>query len=1462
MDYLHTTEVELGIKLDIPLSMQDPLDKLNDLAKKKRKHDDDIHEYFKAIKRLKSLVKYRDHLLGTMLNEPVLGKGSQGKKLAVTLKPTSVDVSDESNPEPAKRQTRSRRSRGVVIQDIPNVPKKKQVDHSQKMKGIRKLSAEEQFVADTMQEIKNIKKPSRSQPHARGSSKGTGISPRVPNESTNTFKTSSEGAGIKPRVPNEVNEEEIEWVSTDEQEEHQDDQDDDDDDRRIYIKETYDDEITNDEFVHNDEYVHDNDYVHNDVEEEMKDAEFDVTGKDNEEITDAKKIEARKGDHEQTGKLSPTSSSLSVSFGFEINSLLDIQIQQEVPQILSLTLLNGLVFVIPKPPVSTPTLTLTTETLVSKILSHPLIKQQTTPILTPVITTIAPSVTIFVPHLLLAIIQRVSELEKDIKDLKQVDHSSAILASIRSHSYEKQPSHKDLYDALTKSSFMDEDDMDKAAAATGQFAQFIRKHDDQDEDLTTRSDQGKDKKRPRKDTQPLKESSATKESSKGNTHPKSLKSGSSVTAEEPDEEHVHDMSPDAEENIADEMGNIDEHPNDKITKVNLVGPFYNLLKGTCQSSIELAYNMKECYKALTDRLDWQNPEGDRCPFNLSKPLPLKDRPGHLTVASEYFFNNYLEYLKYLDLEKKYATSITKMKASRFSKHDVFFPLKILSVVSVTVNKLHGYGYLEDIMVRRDDRQKYKFKEEIASSRRDLCMRTCSSSNLYVESSPNPTSLNPKRRNRRRLKQPFILEESPIYTIADQCTMEELLRATTEGYAEAIVVPLILAERFELKHSLINMMTSDQFFGLEKNNPHDHIRWFNKITSTIKYKDVPNSSIKLMLFPFSLFDVSFHEAWDGYKDLLRACPHHGFTELHQLDTFYNALNPADQDSLNSPAGGNLDANSSSSSEIAKLTHAVNQQTSDVTTAMTAILKQFQATPPPASVKSVEEICVTCGGAHSYYQFIPLSELEKIKRMNETNMKVMQTQINNMKNELRNEMKILIQASMSNQTNELKNMMASFFQMNIASTSGLGPLPSNTIANLKGESKAITTRSGIVLDGPFVLIPPPFINPEEDERVEETLTDQDLAECTIKVPPPPEKLLELANIPLNENCSAVILKKLPKILGDPGKFLILCDFSELKCKALADLGASINLMPLSVWKKLGLPELISTRMTLELANQAICTPAGIARDVFVPVGKFTFPADFVIVDYESDPRVPLILGRPFLQTARDLIDGDNVLIEKVIKLDSTKDLLPPHNINPLSGSTTSSSPNHLLEEFGNELALITFPPGNDDLPNLANPNDNLFDTMLEMFTDEHALYYSSPPLYDEYDDDLFEIESDIEYVYDDPFDSKEEKIKESKLLIDELDPLRSSDFLPSLEYDSFLFEDFFEVDAFPSNNNEDKNEKKISISHASLILEDFDPPLSDYELPFQKEVPGSETLLSFSSENEEKVLKPGILTSKGV
>nr|GFA13325.1 reverse transcriptase domain-containing protein [Tanacetum cinerariifolium] len=136
---------------------------------------------------------------------------------------------------------------------------------------------------------------------------------------------------------------------------------------------------------------------------------------------------------------------------------------------------------------------------------------------------------------------------------------------------------------------------------------------------------------------------------------------------------------------------------------------------------------------------------------------------------------------------------------------------------------------------------------------------------------------------------------------------------------------------------------------------------------------------------------------------------------------------------------------------------------------------------------------------------------------------------------------------------------------------------------------------------------------------------------------DKLSELAITPLNKHCSAVLLKKLPEKLGDPDKFLIPCDFPGMdKCLALADIGASINLMPLSVWNKLFLPELSPTCMTLKLADRSISRPVGVAEDVFVKVGKFHFPAGFVVVDFDADPRIPIILGRNFLMTERAFID----------------------------------------------------------------------------------------------------------------------------------------------------------------------------------------------------------------------------------
>nr|GEZ76702.1 reverse transcriptase domain-containing protein [Tanacetum cinerariifolium]GEZ77006.1 reverse transcriptase domain-containing protein [Tanacetum cinerariifolium] len=204
----------------------------------------------------------------------------------------------------------------------------------------------------------------------------------------------------------------------------------------------------------------------------------------------------------------------------------------------------------------------------------------------------------------------------------------------------------------------------------------------------------------------------------------------------------------------------------------------------------------------------------------------------------------------------------------------------------------------------------------------------------------------------------------------------------------------------------------------------------------------------------------------------------------------------------------------------------------------------------------------------------------------------------------------------------------------------------------EAKAITTRSGMTYKEP--LIPPPGV--EQQEPTEETTYTE--LPSTEDIQPPfadalvhmskfapmfkkllnnKNKLIELTKTPLNENCLAVVLKKLPEKLGDLGRFLIHCDFSEFdNCLALVDLGASINLMPLSIWKNLKLPTLNDTKMVLELADRTISKPKGVAENVFVKVGKFYFPAYFVVLDFIADLRVPLILGRPFLSTTHALID----------------------------------------------------------------------------------------------------------------------------------------------------------------------------------------------------------------------------------
>nr|GEW33211.1 reverse transcriptase domain-containing protein [Tanacetum cinerariifolium] len=487
------------------------------------------------------------------------------------------------------------------------------------------------------------------------------------------------------------------------------------------------------------------------------------------------------------------------------------------------------------------------------------------------------------------------------------------------------------------------------------------------------------------------------------------------------------------------------------------------------------------------------------------------------------------------------------------------------------------------------------------------MRTRSQSrNNSPQQEASPVIVEPLRIELSFLEDQFQEDPPPEVPMADNRTMAELLQSPTEGYEDAIVIPEIAANNFELKHDLINLVQNKQFFGHDKEDRHAYIRYFNKITSTMR---VPNffppsktTNLRNEITRFlQRFDKSFYEAWDHFNDLLRACPHHEFSKLHQLDTFYNALNVNDQDSLNSAAGGNfLDKmpreylkiierkskvrQSRAKAVVAKVstsssTPAISSEVAELKDMVRELLldKKNQSlapvsSPTPAPVKVVDPNCVTCGGS--------------------------------------------------------------------------GTLPSNTITNLKDELKGITTRSGVAYQGPTIPTPSkvvkqgtelvvapvsammpnvkssiPYPLRRDNERRHDQANEQiekfyeifkdmsfeiSFTDAIILMPKfastlkaligNKENLSEMVRTSMNEHCSAVILNKLPRKLRDPGKFLIPYEFLGMdECLALVDLGASINLMSLSVWEALSLLEITLTCMILELMDCSASKPIGIAKDV---------------------------------------------------------------------------------------------------------------------------------------------------------------------------------------------------------------------------------------------------------------------------
>ncbi|GJR60176.1 reverse transcriptase domain-containing protein [Tanacetum coccineum] len=569
-------------------------------------------------------------------------------------------------------------------------------------------------------------------------------------------------------------------------------------------------------------------------------------------------------------------------------------------------------------------------------------------------------------------------------------------------------------------------------------------------------------------------------------------------------------------------------------------------------------------------------------------------------------------------------------------------------------------------------------------------------------------------------------------MADNRTMAQLLQAPTEGYEDAIVIPEINAN-FELKHGLINLVQNKQFFGHDKEDPHAHIRYFNKITSTMRFPDIPSTSIKLMLFPFSLEDSLNSVAGGNFLDKM---PRECLKIIESKSKVRNSRNKA----IVSKVSSNL-STPGISPDVAALTTKV----SELKNMMKTMLIDKQKAQAPALVKAVEQSCEISildfsppmvanqirppgfppiqnnqnrfnqnqgnnfnqnrgtnfnqNRGNNFYQGQvyqpPTGQPPVIQAPTQQMQGVSKTDFENyakandvvLRNK-QNKMPMCLQNQMTN----LTEMLSKFVNSNTASSSNSGSLPSNTVTNPKEDLKGITTRSGIAYQGPTIPTSSPRVAERRIEVTKDTIfptnngltedvqppvvpvenqnpvSEPDVAPVSAPMPnlkpsiPYPsrrndekrrenadeqkekfykifndmrfeisfmdaltlmhkfaltlkalignkEKLSEMARTPLNKHCSAVILNKLPEKLGDPDIFLIPCKF----------------------------PDLSSTCMTLELSGPFHSQrPIGIAKDVNVKVGVFQFPADFVVVDFEPDPRVPLILRRCFLKTSHALID----------------------------------------------------------------------------------------------------------------------------------------------------------------------------------------------------------------------------------
>ncbi|XP_073133564.1 uncharacterized protein [Henckelia pumila] len=529
------------------------------------------------------------------------------------------------------------------------------------------------------------------------------------------------------------------------------------------------------------------------------------------------------------------------------------------------------------------------------------------------------------------------------------------------------------------------------------------------------------------------------------------------------------------------------------------------------------------------------------------------------------------------------------------------------------------------------------------------------------------------------------------------TVLDLIRLFVDGFGSSIVHHAVEANNFDLKPAIIQMIQLQaRFGGATVEDPYAHLKRFLHICGTFKFNGVTVDIVRLRLFPFSLqgdatewlteLPASYNTTWtELVQDFLNKCSCRWKFTAKSSEDGYELIEEMTSSSYH-PLSERSAARKSNG------IHQVDAFTS-VAAQLEVMNKRIEELSIGNSVMRVQEVwCEKCGAEHFTKDCQTFSQPKGVMNNKPYENQNYSRQPQEGKSSLEQMMQQFISSTetrMQNQDASIKNLENQIRKLaKTISGRDQGTLPSDTEKNPKEQVKEIELRSGKTVEpAPQVetelelatstriagkssiptlsptsqakiVVPPPFPAALKKAKLDSQFgkflevfkklnINIPFADALMQMPSYAKflkeilsnkrKLEEHAMISLTENCSALVQNKIPLKQKDPGSFSIPCVINDIQFhKALCDLGASINLMPYSVFRKLSLGEPKSTRMSLQLADRSIKYPRGIIEDVLVKVDKFIFPVDFMVLDMEEDLDMPLILGRPFLATGKALID----------------------------------------------------------------------------------------------------------------------------------------------------------------------------------------------------------------------------------